>query len=1111
MTQKIFIFLAFLGTIFAQAQTPDLSLFKNMKPRNIGPAGMSGRVTSIDVVEDDPDVMYVGTASGGLWKSESGGIDWMPIFDDQVTASIGAVAIQQSNPSVIWVGTGEGNPRNSLNGGYGIYKSLDGGRSWQSMGLEKTRHIHRVVIHPENPDIVYAAAIGSPWGEHPERGVYRTEDGGKTWEKILFQNNKTGAADLIIDPTNPNKLFAAMWEHKREPWFFTSGGEGSGLFMTHDGGDTWKELTDEDGLPEGELGRIGVAIAPSDPDIVYALIESKKNALYKSTDGGFTWNMINAGDDIGNRPFYYSEIYVDPQNENRLYSIFTYVNVSEDGGKSFRQLMPAYGSDSGVHPDHHAWYIHPENGKFLIDGNDGGLNISRDRGESWRFIGNLPVAQFYHIAVDNDIPYNVYGGMQDNGSWKGPAYVWRAQGIRNSYWQEISFGDGFDVSPDPDNPRYGFSMSQQGYVSRYDAETGNNYPVRPIHPDPEMQLRFNWNAAIARDPFDPNTIYFGSQFVHKSTDLGQTWNVISPDLTTNDPEKQKQQESGGLTIDATGAENYTTLLVIEPSPVEKGVLWTGSDDGIVSLSRNGGESWTQVQENIPELPKGSWIVQIKASKTKKGHALLVANDYRRFNYKPYAYRTTNYGKSWERIVEEGDTESYALSIIEDPEENNLMFLGTDDGLYISFDAGKNWQKYTHGFPTVSVKDLVIHPREHDLVIGTFGRAAWVLDDIRPMRHYAKTKGTGFSVSSSSRQPIPSPSQREGSRNSPVSSSGSAASGGVSRTSSASNSSSLVLFDPPTAYHARYQQPTGSRFGADAMYNGENRGSAARFKYYYDAAAFASAKKQDQEGSEDQNESASEPTETTAQSKDSLYLRIYDGERLIRTLSRKRPDSTRIYEWNWYLNEKGTYRPTRSVNEEKYEPSGIDVLPGKYRAVLSCDNHESMAMIIVEEDPRVEGLSMADLRAKREALKDMEQLTEMVYEQTQRLARSKKSAERFKSVLKEADKEKYEEQLKATDSIIKGIEELQELYFGKVDKRQGITRSREPDVMSRIYNARGYIASRQGPQTATESTLTQQAKDDAMEAIEQTQRWFAKEWQAYRDEMEKVEVDFFQAD
>jgi len=738
--KNILSLLVILFSLSSPAQEFSMKLFKNKTPRNIGPGGMSGRVTSIDVVHSNPDIMYSGTASGGLWKSTSGGIKWNPIFENEVTASIGAIAIQQSNPSVIWVGTGEGNPRNSLNGGFGIYKSLDGGKNWLLMGLEKTRHIHRVIIDPTNPDIVYAAAIGSPWGEHKERGVYKTINGGKTWTKILYTNTKSGAADLVMDPQNPNKLIAAMWEHKRDPWFFNSGGKGSGMYITYDGGKTWKQKTAKEGLPEGELGRIGIAIAQNKPEIIYALVEAKKNGLYKSIDGGDTWKLVSENmEEIGNRPFYYAEIYVDPQNENRLFSIFTYVNVSEDGGKSFNQLMPAYGVSNGIHPDHHAWWIHPTNGNFIIDGNDGGMNITKDGGNTWRFIGNLPVAQFYHINVDNEIPYNVYGGMQDNGSWRGPAYVWRSQGIRNSYWQEISFGDGFDVIPDKDDSRYGWTMSQQGFVSRYDWKTGNNYSVRPTHPESEINLRFNWNAAINIDPNENNTIYFGSQFVHKSIDKGETWSIISPDLTTNNPEKLNQHNSGGLTIDATGAENHCTILVIEPSEIEPEMLWVGTDDGRVHYTQNGGRDWTEVTKNIKGLPRGSWIPQIKASKSVKGEALLVANDYRRFNYTPYVFRTNNYGKTWDRIVDASDVTSYALSIVEDPEEPNLLFLGTDDGLYISIDKGDKWTKWTEGFPTVSVKDLIIHPRENDLIIGTFGRAAWILDDIRPIRAIAKDK------------------------------------------------------------------------------------------------------------------------------------------------------------------------------------------------------------------------------------------------------------------------------------------------------------------------------------------------------------------------------------
>ncbi|MDO5977770.1 WD40/YVTN/BNR-like repeat-containing protein [Flavivirga spongiicola] len=1071
MKRTLFL-LTLLASISVLSQEFSMDLLKNMHPRNVGPGGMSGRVTAIDVVHSNPDIMYVGTASGGLWKSTSGGISWQPIFDKEVTASIGAVAIQQSNPSVIWTGTGEGNPRNSLNGGYGIYKSLDGGKNWKLMGLEKTRHIHRVVIDPTNPNTVYVAAIGSPWGVHSERGVYKTTDGGKTWNKILFINNKTGAADLVMDPTNPNKLIAAMWEHKRDPWFFNSGGEGSGLHITHDGGETWKKVTDEDGLPKGDLGRIGIAIAANKPNTIYALVEAKKNALYKSEDGGFKWQKINDKSGIGNRPFYYSEIYVDPQNENRIYTVFTYVNVSQDGGKNFSQLMPAYGANNGIHPDHHAWWIHPTNGDFMIDGNDGGLNITKDGGKTWRFIGNLPVAQFYHINIDNDIPYNIYGGMQDNGSWKGPAYVWRSQGIRNSYWQEISFGDGFDVVPDKEDSRFGWSMSQQGFVSRYDSETGNNYTVKPTHPDADVKLRFNWNSAINIDPFNSSTLYFGSQFVHKSTDKGLTWTVISEDLTTNDPEKQKQSESGGLTMDATGAENHCTILVIEPSPLEKDMLWIGTDDGRVHFTQNGGQTYTDVTKNIKDLPSGSWIPQIKASNKNKGEALLIANDYRRFNYTPYVYRTKNYGKTWQRIVDAKDVKSYTLSIVEDIENPNLLFLGTDDGLYISLDAGSKWTKWTEGFPTVPVKDLIIHPREHDLIIGTFGRAAWVLDDIRPLRAIAKNQQV--------------------------------------------LNQKLELFQPPTAYLAAYQQPTGTRFGGDAIYHGENRKTAAQISYYVtiDKKETSSEKEEEEEKENDidDEKEGDDNTDNTIDENlnqvqvkwDSLTMKIYDGDRLIRTLKQKAPKETGMHKWTWYMNEKGPDRASRRISKNTNEPGGVRVKPGTYKVVLNFGDQTSEEMITIKNDPRL-NKSDGAINAVYNASKDIENMIQTMADVVKQLVESKQVAKKYQSELKKLDKELYKDQVKASKDITKKIDDIINSFLGKEDKRQGITRNPEVAIIQRINQANGYVRSRQNGLTSTETTLIEHAKEALKNGVDKTNTFFDEDWKTYKNSVENIKL------
>ena len=1057
--KKIYLLLiVFFGTV-VNGQNFSTSMMENIKPRNIGPGGMSGRVTAIDVVNNKPDIMYVGTASGGLWKSESGGIKWSPIFDDQVTASIGAIAIQQSNPDVIWVGTGEGNPRNSLNGGYGIFKSLDGGKTWNSMGLEKTRHIHRIIIDRSNPKTVYVGAIGSPWGEHSERGVYKTTNGGKSWKKILFVNNKTGAADMVVDPINPNKIIVAMWEHKRDPWFFKSGGKGSGLYITYDGGENWIKKTDKDGLPKGELGRIGLAISKSKNNIVYALVESKKNALYKSVDGGENWKKINDKRGIGNRPFYYSDIFVDPENENRIYSVFTYVNVSEDGGRSFKQLMPAYGTDNGVHPDHHAWWIHPDNGSYIIDGNDGGLNISRDGGKSWRFIGNIPVAQFYHISVDNEFPYNVYGGMQDNGSWRGPSYVWKAQGIRNSYWQEIAFGDGFDVVPDPDDSRYGYAMSQQGYVSRYDWMTGNNYIIRPTHPDPNMKLRFNWNSAIGQDPFKNNVVYFGSQFVHKTEDKGITWKVISPDLTTNDPEKLNQSESGGLTLDATGAENYCTILVIEPSPVERDMIWAGTDDGRVHITRNGGDNWEEVTSSIKDLPKGSWIAQIKASNKNKGEALLVANDYRRFNYKPYVYRTINYGKSWKRIVNSDDAFGYALSVVEDFESKNLLFLGTDDGLYLSLDAGEKWEKFDSKiFPTTPARDLVIHPREHDLIIGTFGRAAWVLDDIRPLREVSKEPNI--------------------------------------------TSKKIHLFNPPEAFMASYQQPTGSRFGADAIYNGENRKRGAMITYYFNPK-----KKNSEEVKNNDSTKSEKNSNIKKKVEDSIKLKIYDGDRLIRTLKKKAPDKKGFYRIYWQMDERGVERPSRRIRKLKVEPSGVIVKPGVYSLNLTYGNLVSKSEIKVSTDPRL-NYEKEKLDQVYNNSKILESYLMTTTKAVKQLVESKETLKTISDHLKKHNEKKYDSIIKSSNKISKRIDELLSLYIGKEDKRQGITRNPDITVMRRLSAASTYVVSRKTGISKTEINLMKHLKQELENALIKTNKFFDSEWIKFKSNVEKQTIPIF---
>lgn len=766
----------------AQGQQIDPTLFDALKPRNIGPAGMSGRVTTIDAVVADPNIIYIGTAAGGVWKSTNGGLSFTPIFDQEKVSSIGAVAINQQNPQEIWAGTGEGNPRNSVSSGYGIYHSMDGGRNWTFMGLGKTRNIHRIILHPNDPKTLWVGAIGSPWGEHEERGVFKTTDGGKNWEKVLYVNEKTGVGDLVIDPNNPNKLIAAMWEHRRWPWYFHSGGTGSGLYVSYDGGENWKKRTTEDGMPKGDLGRMGLAIAPSNSDIVYAFIESKKNGFYKSTDGGFTWKLV-ATKGIGGRPFYYADIFVDPQNENRIFNIHTTADVSQDGGKTFERLIPT----SIIHVDNHAFWIHPDNPKLMMNGNDGGFCLSRDGGEFWDYSENLPLGQFYHIRVDNEVPYNVYGGMQDNGSWRGPSQVWRRKGIRNYYWDRIGTGDGFDAMPDPLDARFGYSLSQGANLSRFDLKTGLRTNIKP-YLETDAPLRYHWNAALAMHPQDQKTIYLGSQYVLKSSDHGHSWEAISPDLTTDDPKKQQQATTGGLSLDNSGAENHTTIISIDPSPIQEGVIWAGTDDGNVQLTRDGGKTWTNLSPRIQGLPKGAWVAQVNASLHDPAEAYVVVNNYRQNDFTPYLYHTKNYGKSWTSLIDKEVIWGHTLALAQDPEEENLLFLGAEDGLYVSIDKGANWTKWQN-FPSIPARDLVVHSREQDLVIGTFGRAAWILDDIRPLRDLAK-EGYQKVVDQS-----------------------------------------LHLFPVPHAYLSFFGEPNGYRSTGNGLFFGENREQGALLTFY----------------------------------------------------------------------------------------------------------------------------------------------------------------------------------------------------------------------------------------------------------------------------------------
>lgn len=1073
ITLSLCLFALATAVLFAQKINTDH--LKGIGIRNIGPAGMSGRVTAVDVVLSNPDVIYAGTASGGVWRSESGGIAWTPIFDKEAMQSVGAIAINQRNPSEIWVGAGEGNPRNSQNSGNGIYKSLDGGKTWKNMGLQGAKTIHRIIIHRDNPNTVFVAATGSAWGPSADRGVYRTTDGGKTWSKVLYVNDQTGCADMVVDPSNPNKIIAAMWEYGRKPWTFKSGGPGSGLYVSFDGGDSWQRRTEADGLPKGELGRIGLAIAASKPNIVYALVEAKENALYKSTDGGAKWQKV-ADKNIGDRPFYYAEIYVDPSNENRLYNIYSLVSKSEDGGKTFEVILPY----SGVHPDHHAFWISPDDPEYLIEGNDGGLNISRDGGKNWRFVENLPLAQFYHIDYDMDIPYNVAGGMQDNGSWVGPSAVWKEGGILNSDWQEVYFGDGFDVSFRPDNNRYVYAMSQGGNLGYIDRITGDSKFIKPTHPD-GIELRFNWNAAFAQNPFNPRGIYYGSQFVHKSNDNGQSWELISPDLTTNDTTKQQQQNSGGLTPDVTSAENHTTILAIAPSPLDANVIWVGTDDGNLQLTRDGGKSWNNLASRLPGANPGSWIPYIEVSKKNAAEAFVIVNDYRRNDWRPMAYYTADYGATFKRIADENKVDGHALCIVQDPLEPNLLWLGTDYGLYFSIDKGDTWNKWTNGYPSVSTIDLKIHPREHDLIVGTFGRAAWILDDVRPIREIARSKGKVLDKPFSA-------------------------------------------FASPDAYLANYRSFDGYHFPADAVFQGENRRNGAMFTLWVkpmppaakDAASPAPAEKDKAKSKAKTDKPAAEPTKKDdgkgdkKEGKDKkqpekVKINVFDnlGD-TIRTYSVKLDTGmNRVY---WYLDRNGVRFPSRREQKPDDDPpGGMPILPGVYKVLFAFGDHKDSTMVTVHPDPRIQ-IPLGELQARDAAYRDFYAIVNKASKSFTQLQDARKTIQRVDNALTNAPDSTKQQIAKLGKTMQDSLDTLEKL-FTTPENQKGIQRFGD-NFNYYIFQTMGYLRSLDGPPNQPVQRMMTQLRSYAGKTFDRINAFFSKDFAGYRQKVEAVPFSLF---
>ena len=774
-----FLLALFLCSFFAHSQQKDNlnleSYFGDLRARHIGPALMSGRINDLELHPTNPRILYAGTAGGGVWKSNNGGATFNPIFDDHIQ-SIGAVTLDPNDPdNTIYVGTGETWTRNSVSVGDGLYKSVDGGINWDKIGFENSERIANVIVNPNNSDEIFVGVLGALWSDSVERGVYKSEDGGKTWAQILYDGPSTGCADLAMDPTNPNVLYASMWEFRRTGWSFNSGGEKSALYKSVDGGKTWNKI--HNGFPEGKLGRLAIAIAPSSPNILYTVIEAEKQeqkGLYKSLDGGDSWTQSNNDFGITVRPFYFSRIVVDPTNPDVILKAGLSGSISRDGGETFKDL-------GVMHSDIHDLAFNIENSDNIYAGTDGGVYRSWNGGTTFEIVENLPLSQFYHISVDNEEPYNVYGGLQDNGSWYGPNLS--GGGVTAADWKSVGAGDGFRVLSHPTKRIIYSEMQGAENIWRYDTEKQRVKTIHPLPKSGQPKLRFNWNTPIEISYNQPDRLYVGSQFLHVSEDMGESWRTISEDLTTNNPEKQNQKDSGGLSMDNSGAENHTTIFTIAESRLDENVIWVGTDDGNVQVTKNGGKTWSNTAKNISGLPANTWVYHIEASVHDKATAYAVFDGHTSGDFAPYVYKTTDYGLTWNSIVTD-DIPIFARNIQEDYVNPDLLFLGTEKGLFITNNGGESWSHFTKNMPPVAVHYIELQSKTNDLVMGTHGRGVIILDDISPLREI----------------------------------------------NSDQLSSKLHFFEPTGMLMSDKSYGFGSSFGAETQFVGENPTTIAQFKY-----------------------------------------------------------------------------------------------------------------------------------------------------------------------------------------------------------------------------------------------------------------------------------------
>ncbi len=969
-------------SVMARAAPPDqpspADKWKNLEFRELGPAVMGGRIDDFAVVDSNPNVVFVGVASGGVWKTTNNGTTWQPVFDKEGVSTIGDIAIAPSDPSVVWVGTGEPNNRQSSSWGDGAYKSMDGGKTWDRMGLAATHHIGRIVIHPKNPEVVYVAALGHLWGPNPERGVYKTTDGGKTWTQALKINDDTGVSDIAMDPGSPDTLYAAAYQCRRTPFGFNGGGTNSAIYKTTDGGATWKKLSK--GLPYengGDTGRIGLDIYRKDPNIVYAVVQHEKGGTFRSEDKGETWTKMG---DTNPRPSYYSQVRVDPNNDLRIWELGAQMFYSEDGGKKFSTDRV-----KDIHGDFHAMWIDPADSNHIITGSDGGIHWSYDNGRTWDFVNTIAIGQFYEIGLDNEKPYHVCGGLQDNGSWCGPSQTLTRDGITNEDWSVVHDSDGFYVQIDPVEPWIVYAEGQDGHVDRRDLRTGQQRSIMPEAKLGEPHYRFQWNSPVAISAHEHTTIYYVGNYVFKSTDRGDTWTRLGDDLTTG--VDRNKLPIAGKTPDKTtlsrhdGVEEYPTITTFSESPLTSNVLWAGTDDGNLQVSRDAGKTWKNVAPRVPGVPKGTYVSRVVASKYGEGIAYATFDGHRSDDYSVYVFVTADYGESWKAMRTGIPDSAGSVHVLrEHPRNQNLLFAGTEFGLWLSWDRGANWTAFKNNFPTVPVDDIAIQARENDLVLGTHGRSIWIFDDLTP----------------------------------------------IEKMDANVLASDLTFFNPrvATTWHLRQRRWSAGQ----KMFTAKNPPYGAILNYYLKEAlppeapktAKTEAETKDKTAAEEKTKPAGEPkkegkVKITVSGKDGKVLREFDG-----------PGAAGTNRASWDLR----YDPMAEPTEEQQEaiaagygvgPRGPLVDPGEYTVKIKAGAKEASQKVVVEEDARVQ-ISPEDRAVRRAAL-------DQLYELARTAAKDRKTIEGLKDALAAA-REKWKadagkpDATKIPDDIRKAADDLQ---------------------------------------------------------------------------------------